>query len=291
MVGRISLLLATLISSSFGQVFGQVSVTLRTNKSQYLAGEPIFVVVEVKNSGTEAVGYSYCDGHIDLSVEHTEKKRRPNLWGCSAGGLGGMGCGIDHPPMLAPGRSTSFQYLLKDYRLSPGAYTLHARGKAGVRWKSYSDYRTSAAPPPPPKHQEGDPVPDATFDVSSPIVLTSASQEELERAYAPYISDAEGFRTGTEEMRRAREAIAEMAPEFLEKTIAGFATAPIRTPELAVMGLRQIETPASRADLVMLYDNSSDLNLRSQIVQALAELGSHEQLILCRLTAWTGHAL
>jgi HEAT repeat protein len=79
-------------------------------------------------------------------------------------------------------------------------------------------------------------------------------------------------------MRRSREAIAEMAPEFLEKTIAGFASGTTPTPNLAVKGLGQIDSTESRADLIRLYDKSTDLGLRYQIVQALARLSTPNEV-------------
>ncbi len=256
----------------------QVSVEVRTNKAAYLVDEPVSLILKVTNIGTESVGYSYCDGQVDLSVENAEKKHSPNLWGCSAGiGVGGS-CGIDHPPMLAPNETVAFQYLLTDYRLPPGNYVLHAKGKAGVRWQYYPNLTPKAPPPPPPLHKEGDPVPGANFDITLPIVMRSGSQEELKGAYAPYVTDAGGSSAGTAEMLRAREAIAEMAPAFLEKTIAGFASGPSPTPHLAVRGLGQIDSTESRADLIRLYDKSADLTLREQIVQALAALSTPDEL-------------
>jgi hypothetical protein len=256
----------------------QVAVQLKTSKPAYLVGEPIFVIVDVTNIGTEAVGYSSCDGEMDLTVVHTEKKQRPNLEGCGIGIGGFGGCFIDHPPLLHLQEHTSFQYLLKDYRLAAGDYLLHAKGKAGVRWKYYPDMRLNAPKSPPPQYQGGEPVAGAAFEVSLPIQLTIATPEELKAAYAPYLSDAEGPGAGMAEMHQAREAIAEMAPEFLEKHIAGFATSPVRTPELAVAGLSQIPTDESRADLIKLYDNSTDLLLRRQIVEALAGIATHDQV-------------
>jgi hypothetical protein len=256
----------------------QVSVEVKTNRAAYLVGEPVFVILNVRNIGTEAVGYSYCDGQIDLAVEQAEKKHPPNLWGCSSGVGGGHGCGIDHPPMMTPNESVSFQYLLRDYRLQPGKYVLRAKGKAGVRWKYYSNPAPNTPSSPPPQHREGDPVPGASFDISLPIVLTFGSQEELQSAYAPYIVDAGSPGVGAAELRRAREAIAEMAPEFLEKTIAGFASGPTPTPYLAVKGLGQIDSAESRMDLIRLYDKSTDLGLRNQTVQALAGLATPDQL-------------
>ena len=271
---RTGLFLLVFVSKSLCQV----NVEARTNKATYLVGEPVFVILEVKNIGSEAVGYSYCDGQVDLAVEKAEKKRPPNLWGCSSGEGSGSGCGIDHPPMMAPNESVSFQYLLMDYRLRAGNYVLRANGKAGVRWKYYPDRRPNTSPSPSPQHKESDPIPGAAFDISLPIIVTSGSQEQLQRAYAPYIVDAESPGAGAAEMRRAREAIVEMAPEFLEKAIAGFASGPTPTPDLAVKGLGQIDRAESRVDLIRLYDKSTDLILRNGIVHALASLATPDQL-------------
>ena len=255
----------------------QVAIKVKTNKITYLVGEPVFIVVEAQNVGTEAVGYSYCDGRMDLSVVGAEPRRLPNLWGCSAGIGGSSACGLDHPPLLAAGESATFRYLLKDYSLSAGEYILHSKGKAGVRWKYYSDMRPNAPPRPAPQHKEGDPVPGADFDVASRISVNAASEDELYQAYAPYLVVAAGTSTGTEEMRRAREAIVEMAPALLEKTIARFASDPMPTPDLAVRGLGRIDTQESRVDLIKLYDESTDLRLRTQIVEALAGMATQEQ--------------
>lgn len=256
----------------------QVDVEVRADKATYLVGEPIFVILTVTNIGTEAIGYSYCDGQVDLAVVGAEKKQVRNLWGCGVGIGGASACGIDHPPLMAPHASVSFYYLLTGYRLGAGNHVLQAKGKAGVRWKYYPDMRANAPPSPPPQHKEGDPVAGVAFDISLPIALAPGSQEELERAYAPYIADAGRPGAGTAEMLRAREAIAEMAPEFLEKTIAGFASGPTPTPNLAVKELGQIDSAESRADLIRLYDASTDLNLRKQIVEALANLATPDQV-------------
>jgi len=55
-------------------------------------------------------------------------------------------------------------------------------------------------------------------------------------------------------------------------------TGPIKTPELTVKGLGQIDTSESRADLVKLYDNGTDLALREQVVHALANIATPDQL-------------
>jgi HEAT repeat protein len=68
-----------------------------------------------------------------------------------------------------------------------------------------------------------------------------------------------------------------MAPAFSEKKIKGFA-GNSQTQLLAVRGLERIDTAESRADLVDLFDKSSDLHFRASIVLALARMNSPDQL-------------
>ena len=117
------------------QAMAQVQVDVRLEKNRYLVGEPVVVLVDVHNIGDEAVGYSTCDGDVRLEVVGAERRVPPNIFGCFSGMGSGGGCGIDHPPLLPPGQTTTFRYLLKDYDLRPGGYQLSASGKAGVRWK------------------------------------------------------------------------------------------------------------------------------------------------------------
>ena len=107
---------------------GQVQVAVRLEQPQYLAGEPVWVTVAVKNVGDEAVGYSGCDADVKLAVPGGTLKAKPKIMGCF-GGMGGfVGCAIDHPPLLLPGRTTTFRYLLRGYKLGPGEYDLRVAG-------------------------------------------------------------------------------------------------------------------------------------------------------------------
>src|SRR5579872_3075447 len=116
--------------------YGQVTVKIASNKTEYLAGEPITVTISATNIGEEVLGYSYCDGDAELTVANGTKKTTPNLMDCWHGyGIGGgSGCGIDHPPVMHPAETTSFYYLLTGYRLRAGHYILHVKGRAGIRW-------------------------------------------------------------------------------------------------------------------------------------------------------------
>jgi hypothetical protein len=244
--------------------FCQVQVDVTTNQATYLAGEPVFAVADVKNIGTEPLGYSGCYYGQILTVLDGPKKQRANLYGCFAGGFGGgSGGGIYDGPPMNPGQTRSCWYLLKGYNLRPGEYTLHATGKAAVFWKS--------GPPGSPGHAMTDPIEGQSFEASMKLIVQDATEAELKQRYAPWVADAEGW--DMERRWRAREAIAETAPPFLEKMLLGFADQP-ETAHLAVEGLGQIQTPESRGDLVALFDKSADLRLRADIVEKLAGIGT-----------------
>src|SRR5688572_19308912 len=157
MRSELSLCLLLLLAAT--PALAQVQVDVRLEKNRHLAGEPVVVLVEVRNVGDEAVGYSTCDGDVRLQVLGAERRVPLDIFGCFLGIGNGGGCGIDHPPLLQPGQATTFRYLLKHYDLRPGQYQLSATGKAGVRWKYYPVYAPNVPPPPPPKHKETDPVP------------------------------------------------------------------------------------------------------------------------------------
>src|SRR4051812_14911596 len=201
-----------------GPAWAQVQVEVRTEKPQFLAGEPIFVIIEVKNVGTEQVAY---DGASvkpppELSVRNGERRVIKDLSGCGSesGVSGGFGF-TDHPPRLQPGKSTTFRYLLRGYRLKPGTYELHVSGTVDVAWREPSFVETGA-PRPAFTRSVTDAVEGATVDRTLALTITAGSAEALRAAYAPYVAAAESF------SRAAREAvngILEMAPPFLEPEI------------------------------------------------------------------------
>jgi hypothetical protein len=256
---------------------GQVKVDVLTPRQQYLEGEPITVTVRVTNVGSDPVGYDGCDGRVDLGVVGQQKTSPPNLWGCFGGGvISGTGCGIDHPPMLAPGKTTDFVYLLRDYRLKPGEYVLQASGKAGVRWHFAPSFlRANAAPRPASRFHDGEPVPGELFEQKLTLHIAQADPQELKTAFIPYVRDAAS--SDPQVSYPARDAISEAASPFLEKTIFEFASSP-NTVAFAVKGLSRIDTDESRWDLVKLFNSTTDLRLRESIVQALAELSSSDQI-------------
>jgi hypothetical protein len=256
---------------------GQVKVDVLPSSQQYLEGEPITVIVRVTNVGTDPVGYDGCDGRVDLVVVGQQKMTPPNLWGCFSGSGGSvLGCGIDHPPMLPPGKSTDFQYLLRDYRLKPGEYALRVSGKAGVRWHFAPNFlRTDSPPAPASKFHDGEPVPGELFDQKLAFNILPADPDELKTSFMPYVRDAAS--SDPQVSYPARDAISEAAPPFLEKAIFEFAASP-NSVSFAVKGLSRIDTSESRSDLVNLFNSTTDPRIGESIVQALAEMTSSDQM-------------
>jgi hypothetical protein len=258
---------------------GQVQVAVRLEQPQYLAGEPVWVTVAVKNVGDEAVGYSGCDADVKLAVPGGTLKAKPKIMGCF-GGMGGfVGCAIDHPPLLLPGRTTTFRYLLRGYKLGPGEYDLRVSGKAGVRWY-YPETRPNASPTVPPAHRETDPVDGRMFDTTLRFVVVPGNEESLRRAFEPYVKAVNDLMPS--ESREAREAIAEMAPPSLERTIADLVKKRLSViddvPANAIDALAEINTVESRQDLRDIHDASDNLRLRASVVSALATTGAPDNL-------------
>jgi hypothetical protein len=266
--------LALAICLLAGPAWAQVQVQVRTEKSQFLAGEPIFVLVEVKNVGTEQVAY---DGAslkppLELSVRNGERRIMKALTACGSGTVIGGGSGFaTHPPMLQPGKSTTFRHLLREYRLKPGKYELRVSGTVDIAWREPDPFRQVGAERPPFKHSITEPVEGASIDRSLLLTIVAASEEELRAAYAPYLSAAAQYfsRAGHE----AIDGILDMAPAFLEPEIRKFVKQHGHERGFAYSAaeaLAEIDTQTSRAELIDWFDRSDDLQTRFFIVRAMA---------------------
>jgi hypothetical protein len=261
-----------LLLLSAGSVAAQVQLDVRLEKTRYLAGEPIVLVVDVLNVGDEPVAYSVGDGAVSLTIAGVQRRVLTNIFGCFSGTGSGSGAStVSHPPLLPPGQSTSFRYLLRDYDLKPGSYELTAAGRAGLRWKYYPVLVTPNTPPqPPPKHRETDPVPGAEFKRSLVFNVAAATEEELKAVLLPLLAAADG----SDPLKRyeARAALIESAPPFLVSVIARFAAEDRYNP-LAIEALGRMATPASRAHLKDLWRTASG---NPAIVLALARIGHRD---------------
>src|SRR6476659_2163426 len=87
----------------------QVEVGVRTEKPSYLAGETVFILVDIRNVGDEPISY---DGGgilnpLSFVVANGNPKPVRSLSACGGIESGGAMGGVDHPPMLQPGKQTT----------------------------------------------------------------------------------------------------------------------------------------------------------------------------------------
>lgn len=260
---RVSLLMvmltATVCAPALTSRYG-VEVRVRPEKPEYLVGEPVFIVIEVRNVGTGALIWGQF-ARARMEVVSGTPKQLPKLRGCGAGtGVGGgIGGGLSHPPQLKPGETKSYRELLQGYVLGPTEYDVRVQGRAPVSV---------------PSAETAVPVEGIDFHQVIRLRLKGASETELRRAYGPVLADLEQFFDPLRR-RQAAEGIAEMAPPFLEKKLAYMS----RQEDLAgfaVTGLRNLGTATARASLVELYDRADNLGTRLHIVSALAHVATPE---------------
>jgi hypothetical protein len=252
---RTLVLFCLLVVLAHSPATAQVQVQVRLEKPRYVAGEPVVVVIAVRNIGSEAVATG-CGGDVRFNVEGTARRIRPNIFGCFSG-IGGVvnGCAID-TPLIQPGQTTNFRQVLKDYDLRPGQYRVTISGNAGIRTRSG---RQAVA------------VPGSDFEFTLSLAVVPATERELRTALAPFVNDADA--TNLEERYRAREALIESAPRFLDSLIARFAAED--KWDSAIDALGRIGSRRSRAYLKALLRNSRETR-RPEIVLALARIGHRD---------------
>lgn len=222
-----TILAALLLAAS---ATAQIRFDVHAEKEQYLAGEPIFTVIQATNLGAAAVGVDDC---VVLDVPNGPRRARRDVFGCLEGvvsGEGGSwGCGAT---LVKPGESATLSYLLRGYRLTPGEWNVRVTGRFNK-----------------------------VLDATVHFRIVAGGEESLRMAFEPYLKHLTDY--------RARSAIIEMAPPYLEKTIASFEDGGV------VEALAEINTPESRKHLRDKYAGSN-ASRRQEIVRALTFTGARD---------------
>ena len=209
--------LAVAICLLAGPAWAQVEVQVRTEKPQFLAGEPIFVIVEVKNVGIEQVAYDGASFKppLELSVRNGERKVMKGLTGCGGGtGIGGGSGAAPIRPCCSLGSQPPSAISCAGIGLSLERPSFASR--AGRR-------RCGASPMPSPGVRRGPrsndryrAVEGATIDRCVALTIVAASEEACAPPMPRLAAAAESFsRAGYE----AVDAILEMASAFLKPEI------------------------------------------------------------------------
>jgi HEAT repeats len=247
------------------------------SKEEYAGGEPVFLIFELENKGTQPVmihtadPLSFCGGY-DIEVEGA--KRQESFWsfGCY-GGVGGS-C-ISSAEVLKPGGRHIDRILLNQtYDLRrPGTYSLRVSHE--LPYGPGDGDLTMLYPG--GAHE--------TFDAQLEIVLEYSQDSELKPEFQKYLL---GLRS--DDPRRRTEAanvIANLAPPFLEATISQM----LDSPDLkyfAVRGLRNLGTPTAHQALVSFVRSSQpkqETGAYQDAIRYLGQIGDRNDLDMLLLVA------
>jgi len=231
-----------------------VKARFTTEKSTYLIGEPVYVVLSVSNTSNDAiwVGFGptnmFCQNFF-IEVPGADSAREQ--WGCGIA----ASCGSSLWE-VAPGKTTAVRQLLnREFRLQrPGAYVVRVHTAITVRSQNLF---TS---PPLDEFKVSD---NLTIEVQLGV------EGQLQDAFQPIVKEL--ARTDLKRRGEAAGAIIETAPPFLEdvlialaKTNYGFA---------AMTALRKVDTQNTRSALAQIATDSGNQVFRIEAIRNLGRTG------------------
>ena len=252
LIGMVS---ATISVCSSAQLVGNFSLSETT----YSAGEPIFLIFTVKNTGSQRVlirtadPLSYCSGY-HFELEGAEDRDAPPCRGGSAGSCMSSGT------TLAPGESRTDHILLNaryDLR-QPGKYSLHVayRLQYAVGGENLRDLHVSGV--------------NQDFDDLLEIVIAPPQSNNLKLGFAQYEKGLDS--TDTRTQLQAAQVIAYLAPKFMEPTIVKMLDIPT-LQYYGVEGLRNLGTSSAHKELANFVKNAPPTNVVGAYQMALRYLG------------------
>jgi hypothetical protein len=225
-----------------------------TEKSTYLVGEPVYVVLSISNKSDDTIWVNF--GPTDMfcqkfSIEIPGADSAREQWGCGIGGS----CGDSLVEVAARKTAAVRQLLNREFRLQrTGAYVVHAQTTVTVRSQNLWSSR-----------------PFDEFKVSDNLTvnLQRSDDGELQAAFKPIVHEL----SSTDLVRRgeAAAAIIETAPPFLEdvlidlaKTNYGFA---------AMTALRKVDTEKTRNALAQAAISGGNQSFRVEAIRNLGRTG------------------
>jgi HEAT repeat protein len=173
------------------------------DRTSHLVGEPLYLTFEVTNLDSKPIRITHSDPLVPCSFYLFQIDGEKRADG-TCDGLPGYSCGLVHD-VIEPGGHVKDEILLNYYYKfpHPGSYRINARH--WIRW-NYEDEDPAQV-----SEQR------ASFNQDVEAVLKDASSSELQTAFAPYVAALNSTDEQTRE--QAEEAIAQLAPPFLEGTI------------------------------------------------------------------------
>src|SRR5215510_12343498 len=229
----------------------QVTVNVHLAKPEFIAGEPVHVVVDVTNISDDVFVLRSCCWDVRVAVPSGQRRVLPSFDSCHPLGDVESKSSQGMPPAirLRPGETFSYWSLLRGYALEAGTYAAIAEGTVNLRRESTvgrSSEQTRES---------------ASFVHILDLRIQAGSDAALRQAFAVYVTDSR--EVDGDRGSRAIDAIIEMAPAFLEDIIATQASRSIE----AIDALTLIGTRDARERLKAVY-----------ALQAVARIGGPEDL-------------
>jgi hypothetical protein len=247
------LLLLNLLTAATMSAQG-VEARFTTEKSTYLIGEPVYVVLSISNKSNDPiwVGFGPTDmlcQNFRIEVPGADSAREQ--WGCGIA----ASCGSSLWE-VAPGKTTAVRQLLnREFRLQrPGIYVIRAKTTVTVRsedlWSS------------PPLDE---------FKVSDNlnIEVQFAVEGQLQAAFQPIVKDLAS--TEFNRHREAAVAIMEAAPPFLEDVLIELAKTNYGVEGMTA--LRKADTLKTRDVLARIATDSGNQIFRVEAIRNLGRTG------------------
>ena len=236
-----------------------VEAQFTTEKSTYVIGEPVYLVLSISNKSDETIWVDF--GPTDMfcqrfSIEVPGADSAGEQWGCGIAGS----CGSSLVE-IAPKKTTAVRQLLnREFRLPrSGAYVVHAQTNVTVRsqdlWSS------------PPLDE---------FKVSDNLTVDVQRSDDgkLQTAFEPIVNEL----SSTDLVRRgeAAAAIIETAPPFLEDVLIDLAKA--NYGFAAMTALRKADTQKTRDALAQIAIDSDNQIFRVEAIRNLGRTGDETYL-------------
>ena len=237
------------------------------SKETFLAGEPVFILLELHNSETKPLeivavtNSGLCALLMGLQVEvNGAKPRMYQAPYCQGGFVGSCLGGVVE---LGSEETHLQRYLLNDWfdLEEAGIYSVRISQELGLR-------------------QPGDnqKTPLGRVEGRFSLSIVPATEPTLRQAYEPILRQL----SSSDPMLRyeARNIIATMAPPFLEDIIVGFGYSSDPSEQsAAVTALERLNTPRSRTELARLARETEGA-VRQQAIFALGRIGNLAHLPL-----------
>jgi hypothetical protein len=239
-----------------------VQARFTTDKTNYLAGEPVFVALTVSNGGDQSIFIDLkspdlakllCD---DFAVEVPGAESADEQWGCGVAGS----CGRSFREVL-PGKSLSLRQMLNSqFRLQPGVYAIHAHTAIVVHAQDLLDSPQIAE-----------------FDVTDTLTVKvqRGKENQLKAAFQPFVEELDS----PDLMKRseAAGAITALAPPFLEDVLVALTKSSYAYA--AIGALRKAGTSKTREALAQIATGAGDDSmLRIEATRNLGRTGDATQL-------------